>query len=111
LDEFALSGPGAFGPFSVQVFRTSGPSKGQGENGNGKKVMQHTEQSVTDKTPKLTAGGVFASHRCQRAPATPPPALAAGGPEGIPGGLSQGPTGYNCTQPAPICKFPHLRFG
>jgi len=42
--------------------------------------MQHTEQSVTDKTPKLTAGGVFASHRCQRAPATPPPALAAGGP-------------------------------
>ena len=36
------------GPFSVQVFRTSAPSKGQRKNGNGKKAMQHTEHSATD---------------------------------------------------------------
>jgi len=49
LDEFALSGPVGFGPFSVQVFRTSALSKGQGMNGNGKKVMQHAEHSATDR--------------------------------------------------------------
>jgi|GEM_PF-2479078 len=34
---------------SGQVFRTSAPTKGQGNHGNGKKVMQHTEQSATDR--------------------------------------------------------------
>jgi len=43
LDEFALSGPEGFGPFSVQVFRTSAPLKGQEKKGNGTKPMQHVK--------------------------------------------------------------------
>jgi len=33
------------------VFRTSGQTKEQGQHGNGKKVMQHTEQPATDRGP------------------------------------------------------------
>jgi len=81
LDEFALSGPGAFGSFSIQVFRTSAPSKGQEKRWENKSVdvtRRAVGERASDASPPspmnpegFTTNVQFgASHRCQRAPAT-----------------------------------------
>jgi len=78
LDEFALSGPVAFGSFGVQVFRTSGQTKEQEKTGNGTWVMQHTEQSVKDRGRRPAR--LATTLRCfSPLPARPrPPATSAG---------------------------------